>query len=196
MSVSDFPIVALACSHGGLHALTVVLDALPADFPAAVIVLQHQSPDHPSHLAEILGWHCVLPVTVARHDQPLSPASVIVVPPGKHALIRRDHVALISSDGPPPYRPSADLLLTSLALTASSRTIAVILSGGGNDGATGATAVHDFGGIVIASDRESSEDFGMPRAAIGRHDAVDYVVPVERIAALLVSLTSGVPSTS
>ncbi len=182
--------MALVCSHGGLKALTVVLDALPADFPAAVIVLQHQSPDHPSHLAEILGWHCRLPVTVARHRQALSPRTVIVVPPGKHALVAHSEVALIASDGPPPYRPSADLLLTSLALTAPERTIAVILSGGGNDGATGATAVHDFGGVVIASDRESSEVFDMPEAAIGRHDAVDYVVPVERIAELLVSLTA------
>ncbi len=187
---SEFPIVALACSEGGLHALTVVLCSLPEDFPAAVIVLQHQSPDHPSHLATILDRECRLPVTVASHQRPLIPATVIVVPPGKHALVTDNEVALIDSDGPPPYRPSADLLLISLALTAPRRTIAVILSGGGHDGATGATAVHDFGGTVIASDRESSTNFDMPAAAIGRDDAVDYVLPVKEIADLLISLTA------
>lgn len=181
--------MALVCSRGGMKALAAVLEGLPADFPAAVVVLQHQSPEHPSHLAEILGRHCRLPVTVAEHRKALWPGTVVVVPAGKHALVKDDRMALIASHEPPPYRPSADLLLTSLALTAPSRTIAVILSGGGNDGATGATAVHGFGGIVIASDRASSEDFRMPEAAIGRGDTVDYVVPVDRVAELLVSLT-------
>lgn len=187
---SEFPIVALACSQGGLNALTIVLGGLPEDFPAAVIVLQHQSPDHPNSLAAILDRECRLPVTVARHQRPLAPATVIVVPAGKHALVTDNEVALINSNGPPPYRPSADLLLISLAVTAPQRTIAVILSGGGNDGATGATAIHDFGGTVVASDHESSENFGMPAAAIGRDDAVDYVVPVKEIADLLISLTA------
>jgi two-component system chemotaxis response regulator CheB len=106
-----------------------------------------------------------------------------------HALVTTENtLALIASDGPPPYRPSADLLLTSLAVVAAKRTIAVILSGTGHDGATGAVAIHDFGGTVIAADRASSAWFGMPEAAIGRDDAVDYVLPVDEIPELLVSL--------
>jgi two-component system chemotaxis response regulator CheB len=120
----------------------------------------------------------------------LEAGSVLVVPPGTHALVSDNHVVLISTDGPPPYRPSADLLLTSLALTAPRRTIAVILSGGGNDGATGATALHRFGGVVIAADRASSVNFGMPGAAIDRDNIVDQVSPVTTIGDLLIDLVA------
>jgi two-component system, chemotaxis family, protein-glutamate methylesterase/glutaminase len=182
--------VALVCSAGGLQALIDVLRPLPADFPAAIIVLQHQSPDHPSYLVNILARNCALPVSVARHGAALRAGMVVVVPPGKHALATvGNRLALISTDHSVPYRPSADLLLTSLALVAARRTIAVILSGGGSDGATGAVAVHDFGGTVIAADKASSAYFGMPEAAISRDDAVDHVLPVGEIPALLISLT-------
>ncbi len=182
--------MALVCSAGGLQALISVLRPLPADFPAAVIALQHQSPDNASYLANILARNCSLPVTLARHGAALRAGTVAVVPPGKHVLVTiGNRLALISTDHSLPYRPSADLLLTSLALVAARRAIAVILSGGGSDGATGAVALHDFGGTVIASDEASSEHFGMPDAAISRGGTVDHVLPVSEIAALLVSLT-------
>ncbi len=187
--------MSLVCSAGGLPALISVLSPLPADFQAAVIVLQHQAPDRPSYLADILSRNCALPVSFARHGAALRAGTVAVVPPGKHALVTvGNRVALITTDHSATYRPSADLLLTSLALVAAHRTIAVILSGGGSDGATGAVAVHDFGGTVIAADKASSAHFAMPEAAIGRDDAVNYVLPVSEISALLISLTrSGTP---
>jgi two-component system chemotaxis response regulator CheB len=185
------PIVALVCSAGGLQALISVLRPLPAGFPAAVIALQHQSPDRPSHLAEILARNCALPVSAARQGAALRAGTVVVVPlTSKHALVTvGNRLALISTDHSLPYRPSADLLLTSLALVAARRTIAVILSGGGSDGATGAVAVHDFGGVVIAADKASSACSGMAEAAIGRDDVVNHVLPVGEIPALLISLT-------
>ena len=186
----DWPIVALVCSRGGLDALSVVIGGLPADFPGAVIVLRHQSPDAPSPLAHILASRGALPVSIAENHQPLVPGTVIVVPQRKHLLVAHDEAVLIDSDGPPPNRPSADLLLTSLALTVARRSIAVILSGDGHDGATGATALHDFGGIVVASDEASSEYFGMPGAGIDRDDVVDYAVPLARIPELLCSLAA------
>jgi two-component system, chemotaxis family, protein-glutamate methylesterase/glutaminase len=182
-------IVAMVCSAGGLDALRHILAPLPADFPAAVVVLRHVRPGTPPMLANILARSCRLPVRSAADGDPLAPGTVLVVPPGTHALARMDGtIALIASDGPPPYRPSADLLLSSLAVTAGPRVIAVVLSGGGNDGATGAVAVHDLGGTVIAADQESSEHFEMPSAAIGRDNAVDHVLPVNDIAGMLVSL--------
>jgi two-component system chemotaxis response regulator CheB len=182
-------VIALVCSAGGLDALRVVLGGLPAELAGAVIVLQHQSPGRTSRLAAILGRWTALPVRDAIDGQELRGGTVTVVPPGTHALSTVDgRLALISSDGTPPNRPSADLLLCSLAVTAGPRTIAVVLSGGGHDGATGAVAVHDFGGTVIASDERTSEHFAMPSAAIGRDDAVDHVVPLDDIGALLTAL--------
>jgi two-component system, chemotaxis family, protein-glutamate methylesterase/glutaminase len=184
------PIVALVCSAGGLKALISVLSPLPASFPAAVIALQHHSPDLPSYLAEILARKCALPVSIAHQDAVLRAGTVLVVPPGKHALVTvGNRLALITADHSLPYRPSADLLLTSLALIAPRRTIAVILSGLGSDGSTGAVAVHDFGGVVIAADKASSAYFAMAEAAIGRDGAVDHVLPVDEIPQLLTSLT-------
>lgn len=183
-------IVALVCSAGGLKALISVLSPLPASFPAAVIALQHHSPELPSYLAGILARNCALPVSAARHDAALQAGTVLVVPPGKHALVTAgNRIALISADHSLPYRPSADLLLTSLALVAPRRTIAVILSGLGSDGATGAVALHDRGGVVIAADKASSAYFAMAEAAIRRDGAVDHVLPADEIPALLISLT-------
>ena len=131
------PIVALVCSAGGLHALSSVLSPLPAGFPAAVIALQHQSPDSPGYLPRILARNCALTVRTAQHGVALRTGTVNVMLPGKHALVTPgNRLALISTDHSLPYRPSADLLLVSLALVAARRAIAVILSGEGSDGAT------------------------------------------------------------
>ncbi len=178
-------------SSGGLDAASRVLAPLPVDFSAAVIVLQHHSPDHVSHLRAVLAGRTVLPVHEAVDGVPLVAASVYVAPAGRHLLVTTDDtIALIASGAYPPNRPSADLLLTSLALTAGGRTIAVVLSGGGTDGATGATAVHYFGGLVIAADAASSADHEMPAATIGRYHAVDHVVGVDDIAALLIDVVT------
>ncbi|MFR9802364.1 chemotaxis protein CheB [Pseudonocardia sp. RS010] len=181
-------IVVLACSAGGLEALLRVLTPLPAGLPAAFVVVQHQRPRPRSLLAPILARRCAMPVHEVRHGERLREGRVYVVPSGAHALATTDGaLALIASDGPPPYRPSADLLLASLAVTAGSRTIAVILSGAGNDGATGAVAVHEFGGTVLAADEASSAHFAMPAAAIGRADVVDRVLSVDEIPGDLVT---------
>jgi two-component system chemotaxis response regulator CheB len=183
------PVVALVCSAGGLEALITILSALPEHLPATVVVLQHHRPHEPTRLPWLLGARCALPVSVAHDGAALLPGEVIVVPSGTHALVTIDNrVALIASDGTPPYRPSADLLLTSLAIVAGPRTIAVILSGTGKDGATGATAIHDFGGTVIAADEASSTYFAMPQAAIARDEIVDYVLPVDEIGPFVVKL--------
>jgi two-component system chemotaxis response regulator CheB len=189
--VSDFPIVALVCSAGGLAALTKVLEPLPADLPAAVLVLQHLSPEHPSQLADILDQRTALQVMAAGDGTPLVPGQVLVSPSGQHTLITAEGtVALIPSGELPPYRPSADLLLTTLAVVAGKRVIAVVLSGRGNDAATGVTAVHRFGGTVIACTTDTSSQASMPQNAIDRADAVDHIVAVEGIAALVIALAT------
>jgi two-component system chemotaxis response regulator CheB len=184
--VVAFPVIACVSSVGGIDALSRVLHPLPADFPAAVIALQHLDPDQPSQLAEILARRCALPVVTARHHQTLEPGRVFVAPPGRHTLVSSDATLVVVASGAyPPYRPSADLLLTSLALAAGPMAIAVVLSGRGNDGATGATVVHDLGGTVIAADAASSAQYDMPAATIARGDALDYERNVDTIADLL-----------
>jgi two-component system chemotaxis response regulator CheB len=188
---AGFPVVALVASAGGLEAVSRVLGPLPEDLPAAIVVLIHQSPDRVSVIAEILARRCAMPVAAAEHGSRLFPATVIVAPPGRHVLIGPGPtVGLIVSGAVPPSRPSADLLLATLATAVGPSAIAVVLSGGGHDGATGATAVHRYGGTVLASDAASSESFSMPLAAIERDHAVDHVVDLDAIPGLLQELVA------
>jgi two-component system chemotaxis response regulator CheB len=188
----QLPIIALVGSAGGLDAAARVLAPLPGDLAASIIVLIHVPPDRASRIVEVISRRCSLPVVEARDGLPLCPRQVIVVPPGRHLLITADdrvlRTALIVSGAYPPSRPSADLLLATLATAVGSRAIAVILSGGGNDGATGATAVHVCGGTVLATDETSSNHYSMPLAAIERDEAVDQVLPLDEIADALIGL--------
>lgn len=190
----SFPIIALVGSAGGLEAAARVLEPLPAGFPGSLVVLIHLPPERASNLVEVIGRRCSLPVLAAEHDLPLLPGQVIVVPPGQHLLVTPDgdvpRTALIISGVYPPNRPSADLLLATLATAAGERAIAVILSGGGHDGATGATAIHTCGGTVLATDETSSRHYSMPLAAIQRDDAVDRILPLDAIAGALEELVA------
>jgi two-component system chemotaxis response regulator CheB len=184
-------IIALIGSAGGLAVIKRVLSELSEGFDAAVVVLIHQQPDRESDLVEILARSCPLPVVEAQDGAALQPGVVVVIPPGCHLLVDRwCRVRLIVSGASPPNRPSGDLLLATLATAAGPRAIAVILSGGGHDGATGATAVHAFGGTVLATDEATSEHFSMPKATINRDHAIDHVVAVEDITMLLEGLVS------
>ncbi|MEA2169643.1 MAG: two-component system, chemotaxis family, protein-glutamate methylesterase/glutaminase [Solirubrobacteraceae bacterium] len=185
------PVIALLASAGGLQAVARVLRGLPANFPAAIIVLIHQAPGRPSALPQIFARACELPVEMAQSGQTLRRGEVLVIGPGQHLLIGRDRRVLsIEAGPPPPNRPSGDLLLVTLATALGSQAIAVVLSGGGHDGATGATAINACGGTVIATDEASSMMFSMPRATIRRDDAVDHVVALDDVADLLVELTA------
>jgi two-component system chemotaxis response regulator CheB len=190
-SEEGFQVIALVASAGGLAAVSEVLSALPADLNAVVIALIHQAPDRESRLVQILAARSRLPVEAACDQTPLRAGTVIVAPPGKHVLIAPGPtVRLIASGAPPPSRPSADLLLTTLATACGPRATAVVLSGGGHDGATGATAVHHFGGTVLASSELTSEYFSMPQAAIERASVIDKVLPLTDIATVLVSIST------
>jgi two-component system chemotaxis response regulator CheB len=183
-------VIALVSSAGGLEALRGVLGVLPAELPASVVVLQHADPSRASQLASLLDRVAPLAVADAHDGAALAPGSVIVAPSGFHTLITRDRtVALVRSGPHPPSRPSADLLLASLAVAVGPDAIAVVLTGFGHDGAAGATAIKRLGGTLIASSLATSQAPSMPEAAIDTGQ-VDHVLPLEEIGAALVRLVS------
>ena len=187
----DVNVVALVSSAGGLQATSSVLADLPAEFPGAILVLQHVPPDHKSLLPDILQRRTPLPVMRAEDKASLEPGQVHVAPSGCHTLIAPDgRVSLIVSGPYPPARPSADLLLTTLGMAFGRRAIAVVMSGSGHDAATGATAVHKCGGIVLTTDAETSAHFSMPAATIARDKIVDAVVPVPELGQRLLELVT------
>jgi two-component system, chemotaxis family, protein-glutamate methylesterase/glutaminase len=186
-----WPVIALVASAGGVDALSRALAGLSGDLPASVIVLLHSDPDRESLLPRILRRVTTLEVEAASDGAALAPGRVLVAPSGQHVLITAElRVALIESGAYPPSRPSADLLLTTLAIAAGPRAIAVVLSGGGHDGATGATAVHRFGGTVLATNEASSSSFAMPSATIDRDGSIDHIVDLDDLSTLLTGLVS------
>lgn len=185
-----FDIVAIAASAGGMSALQTVLGELSADFPAAIVVVQHLDPRHRSLLAEILSRRCRLLVSEASESDSLEVGHVYIAPPNRHLLVNSDGTLTLSESELVHFvRPSADLLFESVAGSHKERAIAVVLTGTGNDGSMGVRAVKKMGGTVIAQDQDSSEFFGMPGGAIATGD-VDFVLPLRDIAPALVTLVT------
>ncbi len=184
-----YDVVGLAASAGGLNALTYILSRLPANFPAALMIVQHLDPHYKSMMATILGRRTALTTCEAKDGDFLKPAMVYIAPPDQHmTLLQGGQVSLVHSDPVKFVRPSADLLFVSIASAYPGRSIAVVLTGNGSDGSTGVVLVKKSGGVVIAQDKATSEYFGMPGAAI-ETGSVDFILPLEEIAPKLVALT-------
>jgi two-component system chemotaxis response regulator CheB len=183
-----FDIVALAASAGGLAALSHLLAAMPENFPAALVVVQHLDPRHRSLMADILSRRTSLRVKQAEEGDRLCPATVYIAPPNCHLLVNPDGTLSLSQSELVHFvRPSADLLFESVAASYKDRVIAVVLTGTGSDGAMGVQAIKKMGGTVIAQDEQTCEFFGMPGAAI-QSGNVDFILPLEEIAAALATL--------
>ena len=188
LSHAAFDIVALAASAGGLKALSRVLADLPADFPAALVVVQHLDPRHRSLMADILSRRTPLQVKQAEEGEQVCPATVYIAPPNRHLLVNSDGtMSLTQSELVHFLRPSADLLFESVAASYRDRAIAVVLTGTGSDGAMGVQAIKKMGGTVLAQDETTAEFFGMPSAAI-QSGSVDFVLALDEIPAALVTL--------
>jgi two-component system chemotaxis response regulator CheB len=177
-----FPVVALIASAGGVDALSRVLGPLPGHLPAAVLIALHQDPTRVSNLAAILQRRTRLPIAVADQDTVLRPGVALLAPPGWHMLVTsQSRLGLIETGDLPPPRPSADLLLSTLAVTCGARALVVILTGLGHDGQAGTRAIAHCGGTVLAQDEATSRFFSMPAAAIATQH-VQQILGLDTIA--------------
>ncbi len=186
-------VIAVAASAGGLKALSVILGGLPKDFPAAIAIVMHLSPEHKSILAEILDSRSHLEVRQARTGDILCHSSVFVAPPNHHLLVAKGGRLKLSSSAAEKIhfaRPSAEPLFASVAKVYQKNAIAVVLTGGDGDGSFGVQIIKERGGQVIAQDRSTSQDFSMPETAIKTGD-VDFILPLNQIAQKLVTLVGG-----
>ena len=187
-----FDIVALAASAGGLNALTHVLAALPSDFPAALVVVQHLDRRHRSLMADILSRRTRVRVVEASAGDALQPGFAYIAPPDRHLLVNQDHtLSLTQTELVHFVRPSADLLFESTAASFKERAIAVVLSGSGQDGAMGVRAIKKMGGTVIVQEAANAEFRGMPDAALATGLA-DFVLPLDDIAPALQKLCTSI----
>lgn len=184
-----YEVIAIATSAGGLPALRAILGALPADFPACVLVVQHRWRQGACHLEHLLGKGSALPVRSAASGMALTPGQVLVAPPGRQLEVTAlGHCRVERTDRVTYACPAADVLFASVARYAGSRAIACILTGTGSDGALGAKAIRAGGGFVIAQSPRSAAYPDMPLAAIETRK-VDLVLPLKAIAFALTQLT-------
>lgn len=179
-SSSDFPVVGLGASAGGLEAFSKLLDVLPDDSGMAFILIQHLDPTHESLMVELLSGHTAMKVQQAKDRTPIERDHVYVIPPRTYISIREGTLHLSTPTERHGARMPFDYFLGSLALECGKRAICVVLSGTGADGSTGLKAVKQNGGLVIAQDPTEAAYDGMPRSAI-MTGAVDLVLPLASI---------------
>src|SRR5436190_4751460 len=183
-------LVVVGASAGGIEALGVLVSSLAGDFPAPLVLAQHLDPRRPSHLATILERRSKLPVVTVLERTPLERGKVYVVPSNQHVVIQDGSVQLEADHGNRP-RPSVDLLLSTAAESYRERLFAVILTGSGSDGASGAVDVKAAGGTVIIQNPATAAHPSMPQAL--PPTVVDHVEDLEQIGPLLTDLLKPFP---
>jgi two-component system chemotaxis response regulator CheB len=162
-----FDVVVIAASLGGIQALCHVLSHLPADFPVPIIVVQHLLATAESQLAELLDRRTPLSVQWAQSRDWLQAGTVYVAPPNRHVLVNKPGLLTLSQAPEEQFvRPSANLLFASAARCYKERTLAVVLTGTGRDGARGVQAIKQQGGRVLVENWNTAQAFGMPSAAL------------------------------
>ena len=165
-------VVVVGVSTGGPNALTALLPALPADFPAPLLIVQHMPPLFTALLAERLAARSAVCVSEAADSEEVCPGHAWLAPGDYHLTVggRREGARLRLHQGPPENacRPSADVLFRSAAEVYGAGVLAVVLTGMGRDGLRGGEAVRDAGGQILVQDEASSVVWGMPGAVAWR----------------------------
>ncbi|MCW2314505.1 two-component system CheB/CheR fusion protein [Rhodoblastus acidophilus] len=189
-SLPRIPVVGVGASAGGAEALQRLFEALPADLDLAYIVLVDLDPGHGGELPAILARRTAMPVAPVNEPKPISANCIYVLPPDRRLLITDQEIAPAAFIEPRGQRSPVDEFFRSLA-DQHSDGFAIVLSGGGSDGALGVRAIRENGGIALAQDPNEAEFGSMPRAAIA--SGVDFVAPISGLARCLAELARSRP---
>ena len=183
-------VIAIGSSTGGTTALREVLAPLPADMPGIVIV-QHMPKAFTASFAESLDRECQLNVSEACDGDKVERGKVLISPGDQHMMLKlvgKEYaVTMNSGELVNRHRPSVDVLFRSVANLVGKKSVGVILTGMGDDGAMGLSEMHDAGSLTMAQDEESCVVYGMPRKAV-ECGAVDEVLNLEEIVRRLIEL--------
>lgn len=182
-------VVGVGGSTGGAAALETVVRALPVDLPAALLVVQHLPPGFSASFARYLGSVGRIAVRQAEQGERVEARTVYLAPGGKHLRVQRTpgglFLRLDESTAPHGgFRPSIDILFYSLAAAEREGAVGLLLSGMGEDGASGMGAIRKLGGRTLVQDEASSVVYGMAERAV-RDGVVDDVVALHRLPGVL-----------
>jgi two-component system chemotaxis response regulator CheB len=188
----DYPVVVIGASTGGPRVVHQIVSGLAENFGAAVLIVQHIAAGFGRGLAEWLASASAVPVALAEEGAILQRGTVLVAPDGYDLLVRNDGRIHLSREPLLLQRPAIDVAMQSVAAFSKQRTIGVLLSGMGRDGALGMQAIRRVGGYGIAQDAASCAIYGMPRAAV-EIGAVDVSLAPEAIVGALHERVGAMP---
>ncbi|MBK7861389.1 MAG: chemotaxis protein CheB [Archangiaceae bacterium] len=172
--------IVIGGSAGALEALTAILPALPATYPAPIALVLHVLSGKPSLLADLLAQRCALKVCEAMDKQPLEKGTLYVAPPDYHLLIERDRCCALSVDTPVHFsRPSIDVLFESAAEAYRAGLVGVLLTGGNEDGARGLERIGARGGATVVQDPSTAMVPYMPESALKRFTPTTVLAPAD-----------------
>jgi len=181
-------LVAIGSSAGGPAALTTLLAALPEDFPAAIVIIQHVDKQFTQGLTTWFATHTKLQVRVAQEGDQLEPGMVYLAGRDQHLILSSPiQLGYVSQPTDSSYCPSVDVFFKSLAKKWGGKAIGVLLTGMGRDGAEGLKALRDAGHYTIAQDKRTSAVYGMPKAA-AELDAAREILALDKIAPRLTNI--------
>jgi two-component system, chemotaxis family, protein-glutamate methylesterase/glutaminase len=190
-ALKPYELIVIGCSMGGMHALQVIFESLPRDFPVPIAVAQHRYKTSSDALPNYFSRHSKLDVVDATDKQWVKPGHVYMAPADYHLLVDRSgdqgELSLSVDAAVAHSRPSIDVLFESAATAYAQSLIGVVLTGANADGARGAQHIRQRGGFVIVQDPKTAEAPAMPEAAIAA-GRVDRILPLERIGPFLVEL--------
>ena len=182
-------VVAMGASTGGPPVLQTILNGIPGDFPAPLLIVQHMAP---GFLPGMLGWlreTSALRLSIASGGEPALPGHAYFAPDGQHLGIGSDGRIILSSDEREHgARPSVSYLFRSVAEAYGGNAAGVLLTGMGSDGAPEMKLLREKGAVTIAQNKETSAVYGMPAAAVELDGAV-YVLSPEQIPGALAGMT-------
>jgi two-component system chemotaxis response regulator CheB len=192
-----FPVVVLGASTGGPATVMRLAPGFTRDFPAAVFLVQHMPATFTTQYAAQLAEFTSIRVKEAELNEPIQPGTLYICPGGQHLRITpTGRIQLDSTSGRiNGYLPNIDVTMETAAAYAGAMTIGVVLTGMGNDGAAGAKAIQNAGGLVIAQDEATSVIFGMPAEAIKAAN-VQHVLGIDDIYAAIEKRVIGICKTS
>jgi two-component system chemotaxis response regulator CheB len=175
-------VLAIGSSTGGPKALMQVIPYLPADFPAAVLIVQHMPPVFTKAMAERLDKASKLEVREAVEGDRARHRLVLIAPGNYHMTLDRNGKIRLNQD-PPRWgvRPSVDTMMESVAKYYGEVTLGVVLTGMGVDGTLGAAAIKGRGGTIFAQDEQTSAVYGMPMS-VAKEGYADKILPLQKMA--------------
>ncbi len=180
-------LVVIGASTGGPRALLDVLETLPADLPASVVIIQHMPAHFTATMAQRFDSRCALDIREAREGDRLVIGAAYVAPGGLHLHVTDARTLALSTE-PPLWgvRPCVDYPLEDAAQVYRSACLGVVLTGMGRDGTTGLTAIKQYGGATVVQDAATCVVYGMPRSAV-EAGVVDLELPLPAISEQIVA---------